>query len=342
MAHDAAYAASRTGAEATLTSLFERSEMTAADHEVEDAMREGVTILDGVMPLEVMLNDEGRATALRMAKCKMEDGRPVAVEGTEFELECDLIVSAIGQSGDLTGLEELDNGRGLMDSDKFYAMPNRPGHFVAGDIVRPHLLTTAIGQASIATESIDHYLRQVAPGKRPKVDVHHFNLLQKLKEAHLEPEEFDAGDVEEERGTSDGNWAVHNYEDRSGAEIITTDHMFLGHFEFTPRLLREEAVPDSEAVLGHFQERVIGLSTEQAVEEGRALHELRHVLRMRQLRRLLPAGCRLPGQEGQEHHGALRRYALRSLHRLPHLFRCLPDRVHRHGPGTLTVRKDIE
>ncbi|MCG6869182.1 MAG: NAD(P)-binding protein [Gammaproteobacteria bacterium] len=268
VAHDAAYAASRTGAEATLTSLFTRSEMTAADHEVEDAMREGVTILDGVMPTEVVLNDEGRATMLRMAKCKMEDGRPVAIEGTEFELECDLIVSAIGQSGDLTGLEELDNGRGLMDSDKFYAMPNKPGHFVAGDIVRPHLLTTAIGQASIATESIDHYLRQEAPGKRPKVDVHHFNLLQKLKETHLEPEKFDAGDVEEQRGTAVGNWAVHNYEDRSMAEIITTDHMFLAHFEYTPRLLREEAVPDSEQVLGHFQERVIGLSTEQAVEES--------------------------------------------------------------------------
>jgi Pyruvate/2-oxoacid:ferredoxin oxidoreductase delta subunit len=111
-----------------------------------------------------------------------------------------------------------------MDSDKFYAMPNKPGHFVAGDIVRPHLLTTAIGQASIATESIDHYLRQEAPGKRPKVDVHHFNLLQKLKETHLEPEKFDAGDVEEQRGTASGNWAIHNYEDRSGAEIITTDN----------------------------------------------------------------------------------------------------------------------
>jgi Pyruvate/2-oxoacid:ferredoxin oxidoreductase delta subunit len=44
--------------------------------------------------------------------------------------------------------------------------------------------------------------------------------------------------------------------------------MFLAHFEYTPRLLREEAVPDSEQVLGHFQERVIGLSTEQAVEES--------------------------------------------------------------------------
>ena len=159
VAHDAAYAAARQGAEVTLTSLFPKAEMTAAEHEVHDAQREGVTIRDGVMPVKVILGDDGRATALRMAECKMEDNRPVPVEGTEFDIECDLIVSAIGQGGDLEGLEEFDNGRGLIDADKFYAVPEREGHFVAGDIIRPHLLTTAIGQASIAAESIDYYFK---------------------------------------------------------------------------------------------------------------------------------------------------------------------------------------
>ena len=50
VAHDAAYAAARQGAEVTLTSLFPKAEMTAAEHEVHDAQREGVTIKDGVMP----------------------------------------------------------------------------------------------------------------------------------------------------------------------------------------------------------------------------------------------------------------------------------------------------
>jgi hypothetical protein len=45
-AHDSAYAASRQGADVTLTSLFQRAEMTATEHEVEDALREGVKILD--------------------------------------------------------------------------------------------------------------------------------------------------------------------------------------------------------------------------------------------------------------------------------------------------------
>ncbi len=268
VAHDAAYAASREGAEVTLTSLFPQREMTAAEHEVEDALKEGVTILDGVMPIEVLLDDRGRARALKMAQCDMDGARPVPREGTEFEIECDLIVSAIGQGGDLEGLEELNNGRGLIDADKFYAVPKRPGHFVAGDIIRPHLLTTAIGQASIAAESIDHYLKNIDIPKRPKVDVHHFNLLDKLRESKLTPEEFKAEECGDLRGTSDGNWAIHNYEDRSGQEIISSDELFLGHFGYHARNKRSSYGPTAEEVLGHFEERNAGLTQESAVDEA--------------------------------------------------------------------------
>jgi NADPH-dependent glutamate synthase beta subunit-like oxidoreductase len=269
VAHDAAFAAAREGAEVTLTSLFEREEMTATEHEVHDALHEGVRIDNGVMPIEVVLNDDGRACALKMAKCKMVDGRPNAIEGTEYEIECDLVVSAIGQGGDLSqGLESLDNGRGLIDADAYYQVPGREGHFVAGDIIRPHLLTTAIGQASIAAESIDHYLKQEDQKKRPKVDVHHFELLNKLRETNHTPDAFKADEQGDMRGTNTANFAVHNYEDRSSAEIIASDRLFLGHFPFTPRNKRSSHGPSSEEVLGHFEERGIGLATEQAVNEA--------------------------------------------------------------------------
>ena len=265
VAHDAAYAAAREGAEVTLTSLFEREEMTAAEHEVHDALHEGVRIDNGVMPVEVILNDEGRAIALRMAKCTLEDGRPTPLEGTEYDIECDLIVSAIGQGGDLQGLEDFDNGRGLIDADKHYQVPGKEGHFVCGDIIRPHLLTTAIGQASICADSVDYYLNKKEYHKRPKVDVHHFSLLEKLQESGLEPEDYSAGEV---RGTDSAEFSVHNYEDRSSQEIISADRLFLAHFEYVPRVLRASHGPDSEEVLGHFEERMIGLSDEQAVEEA--------------------------------------------------------------------------
>ena len=255
-------------AEVTLTSLFPKDNMTAAEHEVNDALTEGVTILDEVMPVRIQRGDDGRATGLVIAKCTMEGGRPVPVEGTEQVIEADLIVSAIGQGGNLAGLEDMDNGRGLIDSDNFYQVPGKDGHFVAGDIVRPHLLTTAIGQAAIAADTIHEYLSHTEHKKRPKVDVHHFDLEEKMQEAGLAPEHFDA-DATDQRGTSSANYAVHNYEDRSFAEIIPADELFLGHFAYTPRLKRSEDVPSADEVLGHFTERMNSLDDAQAVEEAK-------------------------------------------------------------------------
>jgi NADPH-dependent glutamate synthase beta subunit-like oxidoreductase len=265
---DDALAEAAEPANATLTSLFTKDKMFAAQHEIHDALHEGCEILDGVMPLEVIVGDDGRATGLKVCDCTMDGMTPIPTEGTERILEADLIVSAIGQSADMAGLEEMANDRNLIDADKFYQVPGKEGHFVAGDIIRPHLLTTAIGQASIACESIDAYLAKKALAKRPKVDVHHFDLLDKLKEANLEPEAFDKseGDL---RGTNSAKFAVHNYEDRSRQEVIPADDLFLGHFSFTPRLLRSEDVPSAEEVLHHFKERMNGLNQEQVQDEAK-------------------------------------------------------------------------
>jgi Pyruvate/2-oxoacid:ferredoxin oxidoreductase delta subunit len=253
----------RQGAEVMLLSRSPIDKMPAAEHEREDALREGVEIVGCITPVEVILDDKGRAKALKVQK--LEDDGKTPIEGSEYEIELDLLVSAIGQGGKLDGFEDIGNERGLIDADAHYQVPGKPGHFVAGDIVRPHLLTTAIGQASIAVESIDHYLKSEDLGKRPKVDKHHFNLLQKLHEAGLDPAEYDHGSA---WGTDDEKFAVHNYEDRSKNEIIPADKLFLGHFNYTPRLRRQEEVPTAEEVLGHFQERMKGLSEEEAVAEA--------------------------------------------------------------------------
>ncbi len=262
-AHDVASSAVRQGAEVMLLSRSPIDKMPAAEHEREDALREGVEIVGCITPVEVLLDDNGRAKALRVQK--LEDDGKTPIEGSEYDIELDLLVSAIGQGGKLDGFEDIGNERGLIDADAHYQVPGKPGHFVAGDIVRPHLLTTAIGQASIAVESIDHYLKHEDMGKRPKVDKHHFNLLQKLHEAGLDPAEYDHSSA---WGTSDEDFAVHNYEDRSKNEIISADMLFLGHFSHTPRLRRSEDVPSAEEVLGHFQERMKGLSEEEAVAEA--------------------------------------------------------------------------
>jgi len=275
-AHDVAGVAKKEGCDVALLSRHAIANMTAAKHEIDDATREGVEIIDSVDPIEVIMGDNGRAKALKVRKLQWEGGKSTPVEGSEYVIEADLIVAAIGQTGNLEGMSEYGNERGLMDADKNFQIPNKPGFFAAGDIVQPHLLTTVIGQASVAVESIDHYLKNQEQVKRPKVDVHHFDLLNKLRETHHEPAHFDPeGDAKVRgidrglRGTSESDFAIHNYEDRSAHSIISSDKLFLGHFKNELRHIRPEDVPTAEEVLGHFEERMKGLTEEETIEEAK-------------------------------------------------------------------------
>jgi NADPH-dependent glutamate synthase beta subunit-like oxidoreductase len=253
-AHDAASAASREGVEATLTSLFPIHQMTAAAREREDALREGVTILDGVMPLEVLKGPDGRARGLRMCKCTMKGETPIPTPNTEFELEADIIISAIGQSGDLAGLESLNNGRGFIATDKTLKVKGRDKHFAGGDILRPHLLTTAVGHGRIAAEAIDAWLAGHPLDRRPKIDAHAFSLMNELAQRNLQPAP---------------NTPVHNYEDRASSHVIPHEDLFLGHFGYTPRATRSEVHVEADAVLGNFVERIVPLTEVQAQAEGK-------------------------------------------------------------------------
>ena len=276
-AHDVAETAAREGAEVLLISRQPVENMNAAQHEIDDALREGVEIRGALSPVEVVLDESGRAIGLKVAQLSYESGKAEVIEGSEEVIECTLIASAIGQVGDFTGFEELDNGRGLMNATKNYEVKGKPGHFVAGDIVRPHLLTTAIGQASVAVESICDYMKGSEQRVRPKVDVHHFQMSDQLESAGRETEAFIAtGEGKEKedglRGTDDSKFAIHNYEDRSFASIITHEKLFLGHFEATPRNHRSFVEIDSDAVLQHFDERMQGLDREMAqAEAGRCM-----------------------------------------------------------------------
>jgi len=265
-AHDVAGSMARKGVQATLTSLFPMAQMTAAEREREDALREGVDIRDGVMPLEV-LSENGKVTGLRMCKCTMKGMVPMPIDDTEFVIPCDMIVSAIGQMGDLAeGLESLDNGRGFIGIDGVYKVKGKDKHFAGGDVIRPHLLTTAIGHGRIASQVIDAFLGGENLDKRPKVDVNQFRLLEELQVRGLEP---DAYDHLQARGTCDADYAVHNYEDRGSSHVIPHDDLFKGHFPYDGREHRAEIHVDSGSVIGNFEERIVGLTEEQARHEGK-------------------------------------------------------------------------
>ncbi|EIJ36276.1 NAD(P)-binding protein [Thiothrix nivea] len=261
--------ADKVPATVTLTTLFPLEQMTAAEHEVQDALKEGVTILTEVMPKEIVFGADGRAIGLKVVECVMKGNMPEAKEGgKETIIEADLIVSAIGQFGKLDGLDDFNNGRNQINADSLYRVPGKAKHFAAGDIIRPHLLTTAIGQASIASETINQFLRSEELKKRPKVDKHHFDLMEKLHEAGLDPKSFEETKAEDLRGTSSADFAVHNYDDRSKNVIVPSSDLFLGHFAAVVRNKRTEDVPTAEEVLGHFAERMNPLAEADAVKEA--------------------------------------------------------------------------
>ncbi len=268
-AHDAASLSRRQGAEVTLTSIFDIEKMQASKNEVEHALAEGIAVRGGMAPVAVIRDAGGRATALRIARCeaKIVGGRldVKVIPGTEEDIPADLVVSAIGQAVDFTGLETLNNGKGGISSDKNYQVQGQPGMFVGGDVVRPHLLTTAIGHGAIAAEGIDRHLRGEALDKRPKIDVHGFDLMRKMVEKGLKVTPI----AEPTWGTDSGTGAVHNYDNRSDRYVIPHTELFLGHFNYTPRNRRKIVTLTAEEALNNFEERLLPLLEAQAQAEAK-------------------------------------------------------------------------
>ena len=272
-AHESALVSKRQGAEVTLTSVFAIDKMQASKHEVEHALAEGIAIRGGMAPVAVVRGADGRATALRVARCeaKFAGGKLEIkiVPGTEEDIEADLIVSAVGQAVDFSGLEALNNGRGAVASDKNYQVQlggqSQAGLFCGGDVIRPHLLTTAIGHGAIAADGIDRFLRGEAQEKRPKVDVHSFDLMRKMVEKGLP-----VGKIDEPLwGTDRSNGAIHNFDDRSGRHVISHKELFLGHFPYVARTRRQVTTLSADEALGNFEERMLALLDAQVQAEAK-------------------------------------------------------------------------
>jgi NADPH-dependent glutamate synthase beta subunit-like oxidoreductase/Pyruvate/2-oxoacid:ferredoxin oxidoreductase delta subunit len=269
MAHDVAEISVKQGAEVTLTTVFAVDRMQANKHEVEQAQAEGIDIQGSLAPVGIVRGPDGRATALRLAECEAKMVGPrleiKVKEGTERDIPTDLIVSAIGQAVDFTGLEEFNNGKGTVGADRNYQVSGKPGVFAGGDVLRPHLLTTAIGHGAIAAEGIERFLAQEELEKRPKIDVHQFDLMRKYVEKGVT-----LPDVKEPlRGTDSAPGAIHNFDNRSERYVIPHGVLFLGHFGFASRNKRRFVTLSKETALGNFEERLDVLDEQQAVAEAK-------------------------------------------------------------------------
>lgn len=155
-----------------------RAEMPALPEEITEAEREGIPIEFLVAPVRILGNAQGRVAALECVRMKLGEAdasgrrRPVPIAGSEFTIELEMVVPAIGQSPDLSflgaGHRFAITREGTFNVDRVSYMTNRPGVFAAGDaITQPVSVIDAIGSAKQAAAAIDAYLRGVEPEDVP-------------------------------------------------------------------------------------------------------------------------------------------------------------------------------
>lgn len=163
---DCARAALRLGAEATVVYRRTRAEMPAIAEEVDEAEREGVRILFLAAPVELH-GSSGRLSAVRCVRMRLGSPdasgrpRPVPLEGEEFTLPADTVLSAIGESADLASLPpdvERDSSGVTVD---WLATTRRAAVFAGGDMTRdPRSVADALGAGKRAAIGIDRHLRR--------------------------------------------------------------------------------------------------------------------------------------------------------------------------------------
>lgn len=169
-AMDAARCALRLGA-AKVSVVYRRTaaEMPAMPNEVAHAVEEGIDIRFLTAPVEFIGNRNGRLYKVKCIRMRLgepdESGRrrPVPEDGSEFEIEADMVILAIGSraeallSGSTPELPVNTWHHIVADKNGVMAMP---GIFAGGDIVTgPATVIDAVAAGKRAAESIDHYLQ---------------------------------------------------------------------------------------------------------------------------------------------------------------------------------------
>ena len=196
---DCARSAVRIGAEKSYM-LYRRTyeEMGATEEEIKLMEPEGVEVKYLTSPKSVVADDAGNVTGIEMIRNRLGDydssGRrkAVPVPGSEYTIECDMVVVAFGQKVDNSFLHDLigdkrntefdelkiDKRWGTIDRDEQYCMTNIPGLFTCGDFFTGASdVIHAMGEAHKVAIGIDQWLQtravptqdlQAIPIKRPR------------------------------------------------------------------------------------------------------------------------------------------------------------------------------
>ncbi|MFC1819987.1 FAD-dependent oxidoreductase [Thermodesulfobacteriota bacterium] len=169
-AMDAVRAARRSGAENAFI-IYRRGleEMPANDEEIQECQEEGIPINTLTQPVR-LIGEKGKVKAIECVKMKLTEpdrsGRrsPEPVPGSEFSIEVDAVITALGQEADWGCLTPecacTLSEWGTMNVDPLTLQSDDPDIFAGGDAVRgPRTVIEAIADGKQAAISIDRYIR---------------------------------------------------------------------------------------------------------------------------------------------------------------------------------------
>ena len=169
-AMDSVRTAKRLGAEHAII-VYRRSEeeMPARAEEVHHAKQEGIEFLTLTNPIEYIADKKGRVAQMKVQKMELGEPdasgrrRPVPVEGSEYILDCEVVIVAVGVSPNPlipNSVQGLDVSKwGTIEVVKDKMQSSIPEMFAGGDIVRGGAtVILAMGDGRKAAKNMDIYL----------------------------------------------------------------------------------------------------------------------------------------------------------------------------------------
>lgn len=171
VAMDAARCAMRLGADEVFI-VYRRSEaeLPARAEEVHHAKEEGIVFHMLTNPTEIVADEKGNAAALRCIRMELGEPdasgrrRPVEIAGSEFEIEADCVIMALGTSPNplikstTAGLDTSKWGGIITDEN---GLTSRIGVYAGGDAVTgAATVILAMGAGKTAAASIDKYIKE--------------------------------------------------------------------------------------------------------------------------------------------------------------------------------------
>ncbi|NCB28830.1 MAG: NADPH-dependent glutamate synthase [Clostridia bacterium] len=171
VAMDACRCAKRMGAEDVYI-IYRRgeAELPARLEEIHHAKEEGVVFQFLTAPLEILTDDNYNVTGMKCQRMELGEPdasgrcRPVPIEGSEFTLDLDCVIAAIGTSPNplirhtTPGLDT--NKRGCIVADEEHGITSKDGVFAGGDAVTgAATVILAMGAGKKAALAMDEYIR---------------------------------------------------------------------------------------------------------------------------------------------------------------------------------------